>query len=619
MQTKSSTYFLVDSVQGESLKGYLLRLADHNGLEQASWIASVPNELERIAELYGNTLFGRIPNLSFSNLKSLKKLAPPLSSSRLENLFSYCPFCIATIDYIPFYWEAYSYTTCHEHGCFMQNICPQCQRSVKWNRGTLRQCVCGFNLCETVPEMASPPEVKLCRSLAAALCNEYQCQPSGQAIIPDSVFSFACLRSLIRVLGSTALGNRPQGQPSLDDFSSYQTNHASIMTTRTAWLLDDWPHNFRQFLLDNQCYFGGEQLPSYKSGVYDRFTRQLNEEKENPDLAFLVHEYRNFIAHNWPKVLTRKTKWLTEAELEEQTFVPANLVTRVLGRTLRHVRELVREEKLEGKIKRTSCGREFCIVSRRSLFEYQAKASEEITELTARSLLGISKTEINKLVTAGFLAVRGQSLLFGDKGGRRKFQKKEIFEVLAQIYSYGKLPSDDEDSMSYAVACKNVLTVAEAENLLLAVVSRSIPVLQTHSAEEWNLEKAVFAKSDVYGWLDKVRYGDASNGLNVQELARKLNVKEEVAYFLIRKKFITSYRVKVGRRSCQRVSEVSVSEFTERYIAAVEIARAMNTSSNAVIRRMMSIQVLPAIGLPTNTCRQVFYRRDEIADRLSTV
>ncbi|WP_293778416.1 TniQ family protein [uncultured Oxalicibacterium sp.] len=612
MRNSYRTYFRIDSQMGESLRGYTLRLAEYNGFAKATWISEVPNEIERIVELYGSRLFGKTPGFIKLGKESFVNQHPTYQSA--TSAFTYCPVCISTIDYIPFYWENKFYTACHKHGCFMQSTCDACGRTVGWeSRGTMRRCDCGCELGGSTPKLASQMEVLLCWSLATALCKEYECELLVREPCPEMIFAPDSVPLLIKIMGETVLPRGSGGQPGLDILGSGGLSKASLMTSRTAWFLDDWPNNFRKFLHDNQAYFDETQSSQYDAGVYERFAKRLIKESKNSKIDFLLREYRDFALNNWPKVLTRRNTWVPDAELDEQAHVLLPTAAKVLQVTQAAVKKLVRDNMLKGSIKKTASGREFYIVCRKSLFELKTMSSEDITERAARDFLGVSKGVVNKLVNAGHLTVYGQSLLFGEKSGHRTFHRNQIFDTLNRIYSYGRQPDKDDECLSYAKACKNILTTAEAERFMFDVVNLSIPILKTLPFKKWNLKKAFFMKSEVTDWLHKQRNEKYLDYLSVQELAERLSVKEEVAYFLVRQGLIASKSVVIGRRRCLKVSEHSVRKFAKQYITAVNLAVLMNTSSAGLVYRMRDNGVLPKIGPPTDKCRQVFYQRDEVA------
>lgn len=608
-------FFPVDSKHGESIRGYLLRIAEKNGYERANWIGEISVETKKIAGLYGSQLFGRAPSFIKKRAAIAIYTHPTHRSSRVE--FSFCPICISSIDYIPFYWESNLYTTCHEHGCFMQTHCSACSRTLQWNRNSFRICVCGASLVETVPTMASDSAVELCRYLAAALCSKYNCQPLGRSFLPSTVLSSKDLNTLINVLGGTAISTRlrMRMQYKFFDFAKSNMDSAELMS-RSAWMLDDWPNNFHQFLRNNLVYFDDKRPNDYDPGIYERFVRELRRTCTSADTIFVLDEYRQFALQNLPVVLTRRSTWMTEHDLEQQNVVPGAVAQKILKKSPNKIKRLIQEKTLNGRVKISKSGRQFCIVSRHSLFKFCEISNDDVAEYSARKLLGISKANINKLVKAGCLHVHGQLALFGDKMDKHIFRRGELYEILRRIYSYGKAPSKNEEYVSYSMACKNILTKDEAASFLLGVVNLAVPILQTVPCDDWKLGDANFSKDIFYDWLHKKRQNESSNEMSIQKISTRLSIKEEVAYFLVRNEYIASYFVVVGRRQVRRVTDESIRAFSNKFIAAAEVARELNTSSRSLVERLMRRRVFPSIGPPTNGCRQIFYRRDELMEEL---
>lgn len=97
--------------------------------------------------------------------------------------------------------------------------------------------------------------------------------------------------------------------------------------------------------------------------------------------------------------------------------------------------------------------------------------------------------------------------------------------------------------------------------------------------------------------------------MTIPDVALKLEVKQEVAYALVRSGLLTTADRRVGRRAERRVSARSLGDFQQRYVFCRDIARTLARSPKAVAAFLAGQGVKPIAGPEIDGCRQLVFVR----------
>ena len=166
-------------LEGESLKGYLMRLALLNSYRNLGWLLRAadvhPAALDRgTASLDGlATMTGRtVPELEaiywpasvvHRHRASQHRLAHTTIPAWLLNVRHprVCPRCIREGRPIQRVWEISWTTCCPQHGNYLVSQCSRCDQPLSWDRPWLHRCDCGFGLPALPIRQAPPAEIAL--------------------------------------------------------------------------------------------------------------------------------------------------------------------------------------------------------------------------------------------------------------------------------------------------------------------------------------------------------------------------------------------------------------------------------------------------------------------------
>jgi len=145
---------------GESLPGFLLRLAKVNGLTHARQllntceIRNVPSWPRLGNKSTGKLMFSLAEVLSlpvetmcsvFNTDHNLSLHDPERYIRNTDNKrFQCCPGCMQEAGYHKAHWNNLFSTFCHRHKRALIDSCPACERSFKWEYFQLEGCQCGL-------------------------------------------------------------------------------------------------------------------------------------------------------------------------------------------------------------------------------------------------------------------------------------------------------------------------------------------------------------------------------------------------------------------------------------------------------------------------------------------
>lgn len=104
-----------------------------------------------------------------------------------------------------------------------------------------------------------------------------------------------------------------------------------------------------------------------------------------------------------------------------------------------------------------------------------------------------------------------------------------------------------------------------------------------------------------------------SADLSVVEASKKLGVKQEVTYSLIRCEILESYKIQIGKRMVRLVTNRALKRFSQNYILGIDLAAMFGTSPKNLVSYLSQRIIYPIAGptVATNPCRQYCWRRSK--------
>lgn len=245
-------------VAGESLVGFLLRLAGHNSLTDVKWLvgmAEIPaSDPKVLSRGRGLGKLSRITGIAETTLVDLAYWPLPRSQTWFfghhldrdlltANHRRMCPLCMKEAAFHRAIWDLSIVTVCPVHGIRLIDRCPTCGRMLSWTSAPLSYCPCGADLTST-------PNTSVLGDQLAGISEVYRVtgflpgKPTIEAFPVDYQSSGGLLKMMVS-LGWLVHGG--EFTPNLIGLSHHPDVHLWLNTGFV--ICRDWPQSFYTVLL----------------------------------------------------------------------------------------------------------------------------------------------------------------------------------------------------------------------------------------------------------------------------------------------------------------------------------------------------------------------------------
>lgn len=120
----------------------------------------------------------------------------------------------------------------------------------------------------------------------------------------------------------------------------------------------------------------------------------------------------------------------------------------------------------------------------------------------------------------------------------------------------------------------------------------------------------IFPENILKAWRERSIQGYGT-WLTIPQMAKKLSIKEQVAYALVNNHFIDAEALHKQPRMGKRVHRTEIEKFQLTYIFCTEIKQQLGVSSAKVIPLLKKHNIHPISGPSIDGLRQVLYLRSE--------
>lgn len=513
----------------------------------------------------------------------------------------WCSNCLreTEIDYGRVGWEVRFADACARCGCWLIDRCGRCGEQVLWSRDSYGYCKCGARLHDHPARQAPPSLVRMSRALEARACRS-EC---GDLPLLNSLTLHQCTQ-LIRWLGTYG-ALTPQRMRQKIPFS--ETIEATWpVTTLAAEVLVDWPNGFDR-LLDQLRRNTGPDDHGSLARTLRGFYRSLYVAFRAPEFDWLRAAFEEYVAAHWSGSMARRNRRVYAGAGDRMAWIPMPEAARRVGISSAAMRKLADEGHVESRTYETASGRRFSAVSQASLG--RLIQSGALTTLTLESVakeLGLKRSRLRELLP---VICPEASKLPGSHIWRLPEHWVEEIQV-----AVNRLPTSSDSmagewlSIDWLLRYNGPSSRAMGQ-LINAVVKGDIDAVRDGRSKTLT---AVRCNPIAVEKLWAVEVRPQSTYVTVMDAAERLNMKQEVAYALIRAGVISAEVRKVRRRASMWVNMDELVRFVATYVSAREWATHLRTSPSALTRSLAELGVAPVAGPTVNGCRQVIYRRQDV-------
>ena len=585
--------------KGEGQTGFLFRLAQTNEIDLVTLKnLNIQFDLQLLNGL------GYLPELFLDS--DIGKYAKLLEDTLIENprawnreVPRYCPICLKHDAYWRYEWEILYFDACPEHQLWLIDKCSECQQLLSWKRSDLLRCTCGANLCNQQSACCPDAIVKLCRTLQIInVGNETPLHITTHLKLSQQ-------QRLLRFLG--AYGDPSAGLRANALTGCYQLASSWQVTSLAAEILDQWPKSFH-IILDVMQNLKNEMSAGKLFGRFGNFYTQLYREFSEPEFDFMRIEFELYIAENWRGSFSRRNRRLFEKLHQKMAWIPANVARKALGISNRRLRNLVKEGLINGEECYGNSGRKLLVVSR---LDIEASRLETELDLTAvANLLNLKKSRLVSLLP--MLIPEGRKT--GGAGCPWAIPRKTIDDLLSvnQRVSEKTAPLAEEVSLAHMLRYW-IWSDESIAQLLLATLDEIIaPVGKLNN--QTGITGWIFCKSQLYNWHEST-HQKLYHTFSIPEVAKRLSIKQEVAYFFVRNGILNSEVVKKGRFIESRIKPEELEAFSIKYGFGRDLAATVGTSSHALATKLSRLGIHPICGPKIDGCRQLLFEKNSELDK----
>lgn len=573
--------------------GYLLRVASANGFDGLRALRGVlvgnrdgdtTRALcvgARLPRTALGILIGPYPSYWRANAHLLSLDSRDFNHTRMR----WCPLCLKQEAYLRGVWSLKLVCTCHSHGVWLEDSCPECRTPQYLDRADLCRCACGARLGHAPARMAPAEVLRLNKTMTSELLKQNQDMASP-------LLDGRAWHRLIRYLGQFDENSEPQRPGQISDL--HELAVAQKLVTITADLLAHWPENFKRLLANIQ----DRQKPSASiRRTFGRLYFVLYSHLADEQFQFLRDAFETHLHESWRGFVGKRNRSLKVETVARHPHVTVKKLARQIRMRPALIKHLLHSRHISGLDCELPSGRHVRSIHRGDANKMTLLARGSMTLMEAASLLALPERRLRELVAAELvIPIISRST---STSAIWLFQRTTLnpFAAIA-----GTSRND-----ARAVSLKQILKTwrlrdGEFVALVKAIMGKElVPVM--HSAAP--IGELVLDANAVRAWLNAQRV-IVKSWLSVDHAARLLAVKQQVAYGLVAKGLLRSTAEDAKNR---RISMADVQVFRDTYVSLAEVARRRSTSPKCLLQTLKSS---PVCGPSVDGSRQYFFRRADL-------
>lgn len=576
----------------EAITGYLGRLADSNGFFGLRELFRYVAELGEGDCQRGVALAVGLPKETIEGLvgpypsywETVGNLAGLAVQDFNQQTLRWCPSCLLEAPYLRSFWALKLVCHCERHKTKLQELCSACGAAQFLARSNFRSCICGERLSVAdglvVPTIS---EVKLLGRLHFAFDGS-----RGYDAL-EQLNSSAWMR-LIRYFGQFEDGKEPERPGQLGNL--HDLDVAAGVFLRAAVLLDEWPANFNRLLVSTLK--NRPMSPSLRKS-FGRLYRLIYHDLADPSFGFIREAFEAFINDSWWGTVCKRNRGLSAAIQGAHPRLTLRQAAGSLGIGKKTLKHLIEASVIEANEAKTTKGRALTTIHRAQLDLLGDLPASVMNLKDAAAALALPKRRLRELIDAGVIKPRLH---------RKEAKTSQWLISKSEIDMLNLLPgSGSGDALAIKQVLKNWrLRPGEFPDLIRAFLNGSIELLKTEQQSAFG--DRMCCRASVTTWR-QAAFG-ANSTLSVDQAAKVLGVKQQVAYALVYSGLIRTDRLQKPIQIGRDVLE----SFQREYISLAELAGGRRTSPR---RLLLELDSVPVCGPTVDGCRQYFFRRLDVA------
>lgn len=574
-------------IDGEAVVGFLMRVARANGYESLQPLRAAVGDIEALYEGVCLTLpeskklFGPHPSYWGRNEFELGLVSADFN----HHLMRWCSLCFLESAHLRGQWMLKFCCVCSRHGISLHDRCPVCGLVQRLERVDFERCSCGARLAVAPAVRAAAPIVRVTQAIEASIFGN-----AASATLPSlSVAEWLRMASYLGQFTETFQPGRPGKVANL-----HQLEKATFLMSGVGQLLDKWPKNFHAILAAVQRK--AETTLSIRR-TFGPIYRVLYAELRGEGFQFLRDAFEDYLHANWWGLVCRRNRRLQPATVAGHPSMTLKQMAQSTGTSPAIVRHLIQAELIPIVERALPSGRHSRSIHQREIGKITRLSQGALSLKETAVALALTKRRVRELVVAGILKpVFSRSV---QQSAAWLFSRDSLLHL-------GAIPGT-RNSAAEVVSLGRILRTwrlreGEFPSLIQAIIDG---VLVSMADVVLPIGKVSLEAKLARAWLRKYRLV-VNNGLSIDEAARHLGIKQQVAYELVARGLLRSTATAAGKR----IHSEDLEAFQAGFISLAELARQQRRSIGAVLRTTI---VRPVCGPSIDGSRQYFYCRQDLA------
>ncbi|WP_157673164.1 hypothetical protein [Curvibacter sp. AEP1-3] len=326
----------------------------------------------------------------------------------------------------------------------------------------------------------------------------------------------------------------------------------------------------------------------------------------NEEFEFLREAFQDYMAEFWTEGITRRNKRLHKALLERVDWIPANHACSQMGISRRRLLALIDALSIRASRRTTEKGRVIVLVHRADVDNFcKAQISHSSLQYAANRL-GFKKSRLQALLPV----ICPDAFKLGGLGCPWSIPTSWIDAWTQFIHSQPTYVSEIKDciSVEYILRFKSWKN-DQVGTFLIEIFSKKLPLIGRVEGVS-TIGGLLVSNKEVNAWFD-LTFISKIQDYTIPQVAALLHIKQEVAYSLVRTRFLRVNANAFGARNQQYVRHTEVESFKSQFVFCRDLALQWKTSPKTVKKVLDQAGVVPVAGPEIDGCRQLLYNRIE--------
>lgn len=601
-----------DPVPGESLPGFVMRVADGLKFDSAERLAGICRLRQPGSTVTSDALID-LAARSGASLAALEGISYRPSTRFAHNAFlggsvhrefidisrrRLCPLCLEDSPHHRACWDLTMMTACPVHGIRLIDRCSRSGRRCgpDWKHPDVRRCRCGTDLTSLAVTVVSAAEAEAARWLIALVSGEelpWLPASLGRCERPD-------LLRLVMTVGMFLTGWTRERR--IESLVNAGADAVSAVALAGLHALEEWPRPLHGFL-ETECRAAAGRPGRYGARkALGAFYSWLTLMEDGETKSVLGAAARDFVEGD-PQLARKvhRSRLLTRPDCEGP-LVGLNEAAEMLAVSGERVKRLMKSGVLP-EVRSEGRGVPM-MLERSAVGQLAARNAASLNLGQTAACLGISKSRVRRLVDGGILTAAHSAS--AENQAPWSFDSGDVASFLGSLADLCHAGTDGAVPVGFEHAVEVLRRRGtDLVPFIRLVLDRSLSVIGLDD-EATGLKRLMFDRRELRVLSVRLGSGEA---LTVQTAGQLLSLKWQVVSHLVKVGLIAS--------SGGRIEVAAIDRYRKDYVSGAELARCHGTSPRKLAEILASQAVLPVTGPGVDGSRQNVFRRVALPADLS--